>query len=625
MRHGASAVMERFSVTLPPGAAGQWCAIRVHVRVAGAWWAKIEVTDEVRGQVVREAFLPKRRAMLLHVPAGARGLTVWVVTPDAACPAAPEVRVRVLRRTEAALRLLAGGWRRLARCLRGDWTGLAGRIRVELGQAPARAGQAPPYEIWVSLFDTWGEAERTALTAAAGGVAIEVVIVGGDAPARAASAASVAGQWVPPARVSCVALLAELARLDATWLVVLQAGDILALHATGCFARAIRACPDAPGFYADSDRLADGQRAAPLFKPQSDPWLARSLLLAAGALAVHPDRPADGKVDGFGRVPFVLTHVSALPPAPAAAPARLPSAWPKVSIVIPTSCRSAHVLRCLRGLLAETDYPDFEVLLAVSRLDRADRRQARYLAQAARLAHVRVLDLGMPAFNYAAVNNAAVQSSSGALILLLNDDVRPVRADWLRRMVAFTQAPVPARADIVGARLLYGHGRVQHGGVIMGLAHLCEHAFRLTARGDGGPYGLALLDRQVSAVTAACLLVRREVWDRAGGMDEAYAVALNDVDFCLRAGVAGAIIIFAAMVELYHYEGASLGRHYSGARTALEAVEVQRLRNNWQSLIADDPFYNPQASLEVGREFTPAFPPRLTPIRWVRGENAALG
>ena len=618
--------MEQIQLTLPPGAPGQWCRVQVRVRTAGPWWVKVEVTDEARGQVVREAFLGRRRGawrgMLLHVPAGARALAVWVLTPDGVGGPAPEVRVRVLRRGEAAVRLLAGGWRKLAGCLQGDWTGLAGRVRVELGQAPARAGEAPPYDVWVGLFNRWGAAERAALAEAAAGVAVEVVIVG---EVMAASERSVAEQWVRPERVSCAAALAGFERRPGTWLVVLAAGDVLAAQAVGCFARAIRAAPDKPGFYADADWLVAGLRAAPLFKPDADPWLARSSLLGVGARAVHPDRAADAGLDGFGHVPFVLTHVAGARLAPVPAPAVPPGRLPKVSIVVPTSCRAPHVLRCLRGVLACTDYPDFEVLLAVSGRDPRDRAQARNLAAAARLKRVRVLDLEMAVFNYAAVNNAAVRAADGTLILLLNDDVRPVRGDWLARMVAATQAPAPLRADIVGARLLYGHGRVQHGGVILGLAHLCEHAFRLTARGDGGPHGVALLDRRVSAVTAACLLVTRAMWDAVGGMDEGFAIALNDVDFCLRAGAAGAIVLMAAAVELYHYEGASLGRHYSGARAALESVEVQRLRNRWQSLIAEDPFYNLQASLEPGREFTPAFPPRVTPLCWIRGEDAAPG
>ena len=102
-------------------------------------------------------------------------------------------------------------------------------------------------------------------------------------------------------------------------------------------------------------------------------------------------------------------------------------------------------------------------------------------------------------------------------------------------------------------------------------------------------------------------------------MDEAFAVALNDVDFCLRAGQAGARIVIAAEVTLFHYESLSLGRHYEGSRAGLEALEVRRLRERWACVIADDPFYSPLASLEPGREFQPGFPPRITPSSWLLG------
>ncbi len=613
--------MDRVEVALPAGAAGRWCRVRVRVRAAGDWWVKIEATDAARGQVVREAFLGRRaggwRGLLLHVPAGARGLVVWVIAPGGAT-GAPEVRVRVLRRAEAAVRLVLGGWRLLGGCLRGDRTGLVGRVRVALGQAPARAGEAPPYAVWLALYDEWGAAEIAALRAAGGGVAIELVIVGA---AGGAALASVGGQAVAPAHVSCVAALAGFVRRPATWLVVVAADDALAARAIGCFACAIARAGDAPGFYGDVDCLVGGVRAAPLFKPGWDGWLAGRGLLESGAYAVRPGLAADALPAGAVRIPFVLTHVAGISVRARAICAD--GALPKVSIVVPTGGRAAHFLRCLRGVLALTDYPDFEVLVAVSRKDDADGLQARNLAAAAGLPRVRVLYLDMDTFNYAAVNNAAVRASHGSVLVLLNDDVRPIRADWLRRMVGFTQDAGGTRADIVGARLLYGDGRVQHGGVIMGLAHLCEHAFRLAARDDGGPHGIGLLDRRVSAVTAACLLVTRAAWERVGGMDEAFAIALNDVDFCLRAGASGAVVAMASSVALYHYEGTSLGRHYAGARAALEAVEVQRLRARWQSWIAADPFYNPQASLEVGREFTPGFPPRQTPLCWIRGEDAA--
>jgi hypothetical protein len=119
------------------------------------------------------------------------------------------------------------------------------------------------------------------------------------------------------------------------------------------------------------------------------------------------------------------------------------------------------------------------------------------------------------------------------------------------------------------------------------------------------------------------MLMRRALYRSLGGFDEAYEVALNDVDFCLRAGEIGARIRFAAGIELFHYESLSLGRHYQGERAALEATEVNRLRQRWAGMIAADPFYNPQASTELGREFQPAFPPRQTGLSWIAAERLA--
>ncbi len=633
---------EAFSLALPQGAAGQWCSLAVALPACATWWAKVEATDLARGQVVRSAFLGRRRgqrrSLLMHVPFQATQLVLTLLHAGgtSAGNGAPGMTLRVLGRRQAALRLVLAGWRKLPACLRGGPSGLAGRIRVELGQAPARAGEAPPYADWVRRYDAWGAAERAALTQATSGPCrIEVLVLGRAAQGEFGhrlSAESLARQWRPPDRVSHAAACDGFARLPGAWLLVLRAGDVLADQALACFALAAQAAPDAPGFYADVDRLEAGRRAAPLFKPQSDPWLRRGPLLSQGACLLHPDAPLADGANPLGvlpgepcRIPFILTHAARVAPAAASAAAPvLAASQPHVSIVVATSGRAPHVLPCLRGVLATTAYTRFDVTLAVSRVYPEDKVQRRVLAAAAALERVRVLDFGMDGFNYAAVNNAAVRATGGDLLLLLNDDVTPIRPDWLARMVAPTLGDGAVVADMVGARLLYAHGHVQHAGVIMGLAHLCEHAFRLAARDDAGPYGLALAERQVSAVTGACMLVRRSLWEALGGMDEGFTVALNDVDVCLRAGARGARVVLAADAALFHYEGRSLGRHYQGARARLEILEVQRLRARWQSLIADDPFYNPQASLEPGREFQPAFPPRLTPLSWIGHRNAAL-
>ena len=166
----------------------------------------------------------------------------------------------------------------------------------------------------------------------------------------------------------------------------------------------------------------------------------------------------------------------------------------------------------------------------------------------------------------------------GDLLLLLNDDVAPAGPGWFGAMLAHLAAP---DVGAVGARLLYGDGTVQHNGVLLGLGGLCEHMNRGMAAADPGPFGWAHIDREVSAVTAACLLVRRAVWEAVGGMDPRFAIALNDVDFCLRLRQAGFRIVQCVGATLTHYESLSLGRHYAGARAAAEAAEVGLLRARW--------------------------------------------
>ena len=632
----------RFSAVLPAGAAGNWCRLAVSVAHAdAAWWVKLEATDEARGQVVREAFLGRQRGLdgrkwrntLVHLPGAAVRLTFWVFTAASCRAEAPFAVLRVLSRREAAFALLARGWPALPRALAGDARGVLGRVRAMLGQHPARTGEAPPYGVWTTLYDEWLPL-RDVLVRLSDGISIDVAVIGGDAAARVETLASLHRQWVAPARIDVVEQPADWRAGDSAWVLVMQAGEVLAPHGLACFAAALRRDPGALGFYADLDCITAHGRADPLFKPQPDPWLVRSGLLTRGACLFRAGVLHDTACDtatwrraaaisastSLRGIPLILTHVpGGQSEAAANAPVTSSRSMPSVSVIIPTSARGGHTLRCLRRVVARTAYADIEILLAVSSIDPGDARQAANLAEAAEFPFVRVLDMQQPAFNYAAVNNKAVRQARGDLVLLLNDDVVPLGREWLQNMVAFVNGG-PVQADIVGVRLLYGNGLVQHGGVTLGLANLCEHSFRLSAKTDPGPHGLALLNRQVSAVTAACMLVRRSLYETLGGMDDAFAVALNDVDFCLRAGQVGARVVLAAEVVLIHYESLSLGRHYEGARAHLEAVEVRRLRERWAEKIADDPHYSFSASLEPGREFQPGFPPRNTPSLWCRGD-----
>jgi GT2 family glycosyltransferase len=607
-------VARNVAVALPAAAPGCWCVVRVRARGPGdRWWAQLQMEDSARGQVVRQVFLgPLKggaRTTLLHVPAEAGAMTLLFIGNAFV----PTVRVRVLPRAWAAVRLLLGGWRLLPAALRGDRLGLLGRVRAMLGQAPARRGEAPPYDVWLSLYE-----DRAHEGSAQGG--LQVAVVRGEAAATQASLASA------PAGAIVIGEAAGWDRLGPGFVLLLGAGEVLAPQAVARFAAAIVQAPGAEGFCADADEIdAAGRRHDPLFKPEPGPVFLESGLLTAGACAFRRGEgwdalPLDAEAarlilarrcgPAMRRIPAILTHLpsAAVTRRSEAAPTSMPQGA-SVSIIIPSSCRSSHVLRCLRAVAAAVAGARAEILLAVSAIDAGDRRQAYWLARAAAVAGVRVLDLGLPRFNYAEANNLAAAQARGEFLLLLNDDVAPVTKNFLSRMMSHAATP---GVGAVGARLLYGNGTVQHAGVILGLGGLCEHAGRLADASDPGDHGRACVDREVSAVTAACMLLRRSLFLELGGFDTEFAVALNDVDLCLRIRATGARIVYTATETLYHYESLTLGRHYRGVRGPLEALEVRRLRARWPAVLACDPYYNPQASLEPGREWQPAFPPRFS-------------
>jgi hypothetical protein len=643
----------RLTVALPRRAAGQWCRFRLGLPEGGPWWAKLHLTDEARGQIVREVFLGAMRSRdgmawretLVHVPFHARALEVLVF---GAAPSGASLGLSILRRGAAATALLRAGWRGVPAALAGSPLGALGRLRAMIGQAPARAGEVPSYPAWISLFEA--PCDPLAL-AQAEAWDVQIAVVAGAAGATQASLTAATRLLPHAGRVVAVAGDADWARISAEWAILVQAGEVLSPHALAAFAAAARACPWAEMLTADCDRLTpQGTRDAPLFKPGPDHVLLASGLPLHGACAIRwrnipaalPLHAHAARAVLAGRAPHAIAHVPQIcshirpdyrPPdaSPQLATARVAAAGPAtpgVTMLVPSAARGRHVLRCLRRVVRVTDYPAFHVKLVLSQPARARKHILRAVARLPQVT-IEAADATAPApgakssgrgehagntplnharpFNYARVNNRAAASVTSDLILLLNDDVAPIGRDWLRAMVAHMADP---EIGIVGARLLYGNGQVQHEGVIMGLANLCEHAGRLRAGADPGPHGIGLLDRQVSAVTGACLLIRTSLYAALGGMDPAYAIALNDVDLCLRAREAGWRVVFCASATLHHYESLSLGRHYAGGRAALESIEVRRLRGRFGAVIAADPFYNPNAALQPGREWQPAFPPR---------------
>jgi len=299
------------------------------------------------------------------------------------------------------------------------------------------------------------------------------------------------------------------------------------------------------------------------------------------------------------------------------APVRQP---PKVTIVIPTALRMDFVPRCISSVLKATTYPNFEVVVTVDESHVRTAAQRKFLDQIKGDARVRVLPYQDQPFNYARTNNRAVGSSDAPLICFLNDDVEVITRDWLEKLVA---RAMMNGIGAVGAMLYYPTDCIQHAGVILGLGGTAGHQFHNMPRGSAGYYGRALLEQDLSCVTAACMVMRREVFDDVGGFNERYAVAFNDVDLCIRVRQRGLRIVWTPTVEMYHHESASLGKHNAPQRKKLFQDEVKLMRGMWADALDSDPFFNPNLSLATPY-YTLAFPPRISKLPVPLQDQAGL-
>jgi GT2 family glycosyltransferase len=265
----------------------------------------------------------------------------------------------------------------------------------------------------------------------------------------------------------------------------------------------------------------------------------------------------------------------------------LPKTLPKVSIIIPTRDGLEVLKPCIDGLLNNTDYSNLEIVILDNGSQQAD--TFAYFSQLKVYPFIKVVRDDGP-FNYSAINNQAVRHSSGDLICLLNNDIEIIHADWLAEMVSLAIRP---EVGCVGAKLLYPDETIQHAGVIMGLGGYAAHSHRGTGRHEPGYFCRAQLRQNLSAVTAACLLVRRDIYEQVSGLDEQFEVAYNDVDFCLRVQAAGFKNIYTPYAELYHHESRTRGSDTSGEKQKRFDKEKALLLSRWSSQIKNDPFYNP--------------------------------
>ena len=463
-----------------------------------------------------------------------------------------------------------------------------------------------------------------------------------------------------------VATNAALAAISGDYCLFLDQDDILAPSALFEFAARIIERPLAEMLYADEDRIdSAGVRSRPFFKPDWDPeWLRTTnyvlhpvvfrtaFLRAIGGLRTGLDGVQDwdvvlragetAKPAAIEHIPRVLYHwrehagstaagiyekagvVFAQERALRDSIARrgeiaevekvggawriryaLPAEPPLVSIVIPTRDRVDLLRRCIEGLRKRTAYARWEAIIVDNGSTDAEAiRFVRSLAKDARFKLVR----DERNFNYSALCNNGVAAARGEIVVLLNNDVEPIEADWLKELVTHARRP---EIGLVGALLYYPNDTIQHAGVVIGLNGVADRPYIGYPRGFRGVDSRLLSVHTVTAMITACAAVRRSVYQRVGGMDETLPINCNDLDLCLRVADLGLRNVLNPHAELYHYESASRGYHYGTATNVQEADEEAHFREKWRGRLDRDPAYNPNLTL-AGTAYSLAFGDRAS-------------
>ena len=269
---------------------------------------------------------------------------------------------------------------------------------------------------------------------------------------------------------------------------------------------------------------------------------------------------------------------------------------PLVTILIPNKDQVETLANCLSSIYEKTDYPYFEILVVENNSEKEE-TFAYYekMKQEHENFHVVTYQGG---FNYSAINNFGVRHAKGEYLLFLNNDTEVISPFWIREMLGCCQREDTAA---VGAKLFYPDGLVQHCGVVVGIANYAGHVQNFKTRRDNGYFGRLRAVQDISAVTAACMLVKRSVFEEIGGFDESFEVAFNDVDLCLRIRETGKLIVQDPNVELYHYESKSRGYENTPEKLARFKGEVIRFRKRWKAFLEKgDPYYSPNLTLMNG-------------------------
>lgn len=267
---------------------------------------------------------------------------------------------------------------------------------------------------------------------------------------------------------------------------------------------------------------------------------------------------------------------------------------PLVSIIIPNKDQVTVLKKCIDSIYGKTDYKNFEIIIVEN--NSTEKETFEYY-QYIENEHVNLKVIYYEGgFNFSAINNFAVKEAKGNMYLLLNNDIEVISENWLSEMVSLAQQD---NVGIVGAMLYYPNDTVQHAGVITGLGGYAGHSHKYHPRGKSGYMFRLSCVQNLSCVTAACLLVTKEAYNAVNGLDEEFAVAFNDVDFCLRVRNMGYQIVFTPYAECYHHESISRGSDKKGEKKERFESERRRLKDRFGDSLLHDPFYNPNLTLDM--------------------------
>ncbi|MEM2690118.1 MAG: glycosyltransferase family 2 protein [Nitrososphaerota archaeon] len=447
------------------------------------------------------------------------------------------------------------------------------------------------------------------------------------------------------------------------FIALLDHDDILPEHALYMVAVELNRYPEADVIYTDEDRIDErGVRSDPYFKPDwnYDLFLGQNCISHLGVYRTALVREVGGFQEGYEgaqdwdlamriierippshirHIPFILYHWRAIPGSAALNITEKPYVkdaqyktlashferigqkaeilsvrgifWrirypvpqppPLVTLIVTVWSREDFLIRCLNSLLKKTKFPFYQII--VIKNSKNSQKMEQYIEQIARHYPVQTIDCAT-SFNYAAMNNLAASQARGEILGFLHDDIEIINSNWLEEMVSHAIRP---GVGAVGAMLYYPDMRIQHAGIILGLLGSVGHLYRHFPKDYSGHGGRALLTQSLSAVTGACLILRKDVFDKVGGFDEQLATAFYDVDLCLRIREQGYRIIWTPFAKLIHH---AVCERQNNINNEQYKQEIVFLKERWGDILLNDPAYNPNLTLNQ-EDSSLAFPPRI--------------